>query len=279
MIVDIHTHTFPDKIAPSTIQKLSQLSHTVPFSDGTTAGLAASMKQAKVDWSVILPVATSPKQVVKINDSSAAINEAFRADGIHSIGCIHPDFPDWKQELARVADLGLKGIKIHSIYHETNADDPRYLRIYDRCGELGLVVIAHAGMDIGFPGQNYCTPAMFLNAVRQVGPVEMVLAHMGGWHNWDEVEELLVDTNLYLDTSYTLGLVHPCDDHFQGDELRMISDEQFLRIVRTFGSNRICFGTDSPWRSQEESLDLQTDLFVWHLIVCIFKSHLPHPLL
>ncbi len=29
MIFDIHTHTFPDKIAHSTIEKLSAMSHTV----------------------------------------------------------------------------------------------------------------------------------------------------------------------------------------------------------------------------------------------------------
>ena len=33
MIFDIHTHTFPDKIAQSTIEKLQGMSHTAAFSD------------------------------------------------------------------------------------------------------------------------------------------------------------------------------------------------------------------------------------------------------
>ena len=33
MIFDIHTHTFPDKIAAPTIQKLQSMSHTAAFSD------------------------------------------------------------------------------------------------------------------------------------------------------------------------------------------------------------------------------------------------------
>ena len=39
MIVDIHTHTFPDKIAHQTILHLQQASRTHAFSDGTNAAL------------------------------------------------------------------------------------------------------------------------------------------------------------------------------------------------------------------------------------------------
>ena len=34
MIFDLHTHTFPDKIAGATIEKLQSMCHTVAFSDG-----------------------------------------------------------------------------------------------------------------------------------------------------------------------------------------------------------------------------------------------------
>ena len=74
MVVDIHTHTFPERIAASTIQKLQDISHTRPFTDGTEAGLRASMVAAGVDFSLVLPVATSPRQVVHINDASARLN-------------------------------------------------------------------------------------------------------------------------------------------------------------------------------------------------------------
>ncbi|MEI3141598.1 MAG: hypothetical protein V8S34_08785 [Lawsonibacter sp.] len=59
MIVDIHTHTFPQAIAAATIEKLAAMSHT-PFTDGSNAELAASMAQAGVDRSIVLPVATNP---------------------------------------------------------------------------------------------------------------------------------------------------------------------------------------------------------------------------
>lgn len=255
MIVDLHTHVFPDKIAVSTVKKLELLSHTRSFSDGSAAGLKASMVRAGVDASLVLPVATNPHQVPHVNDSSARMNELGPETGIYSLGCIHPDFDGYREELSRIASLGLKGIKLHPEYQGMDFDDPRYLRILDRCGELGLIVISHAGLDVGFPGKDNCSPAMVLRAIRQVGPVKLVLAHMGGWRQWDQVEELLWETQVSIDTSYALGSIAPLDDGFYAPEqLPLMSEEQFMRMVRKFGAHRVLFGTDSPWTDQAQAL-------------------------
>ncbi len=100
MIIDFHTHIFPDKIAASTLETLSGKSHTTPFTDGTLKGLVNSMKNFGVDVSIILPVATKPSQVIKINDNAAQINEKFFADGIISFAAIHPDFENFRAELS-----------------------------------------------------------------------------------------------------------------------------------------------------------------------------------
>lgn len=255
MIIDIHTHTFPDKIAAATLDKLKHLSHTIPFTDGTAAGLAASMARAGVDRSVVMPVATSPRQVPHVNDASARMNELGAQTGVLSFGCMHPDFDGWKEELARVRDLGLKGIKLHPQYQDTDFDDPRYLRILDRCGELGLVVLTHAGLDIGMPGKDNCAPEMVARVLEQVGPVKLVLAHMGGWRQWDRVEALLPGTGVYLDTSFSLGEITPLDDgHYRPGDLPLLDEAAFLRMVRRFGPDRILFGTDSPWDDQGAAL-------------------------
>lgn len=255
MIIDFHTHIFPDKIAASAVQKLSHTSHTVPFSDGTVVGLISSMQNSDVDHSVILPVATSPKQVPGINDSAACINETLGNKGIISFGGIHPDYENWKEELKRIADLGLKGIKIHPVYQRVNQDDIRYLRIMDYAGELGLIVLTHGGIDIGFPEMDCCSPHRILSAVKQIGPVKLVAAHMGGWKEWNEAEELLAETDVLLDTSFSTGVLSPLDDDFYSPEyLKMLSTEQFIRLAHTFGTDRILFGTDSPWSSQSDSI-------------------------
>lgn len=255
MIVDIHTHTFPDKIAGRTIEKLQGVSHSAAFSDGTAAGLRASMARAGVDRSVVLPVATHPGQVERVNDASARINETTEETGILSLGCIHPDFANWREELERVAALGLRGVKLHPVYQGVDLDDVRYLRILERCGELGLVVITHAGWDIGFPGQVNCSPRMVLRAVKQVGPVKLVLAHMGGWRCWDEVEELLWDTGVCLDTAFSLGSITPLNDgYYTPEDLPLLDEGGFMALVRKFGPHRVLFGTDSPWDDQAQAI-------------------------
>ena len=104
-----------------------------------------------------------------------------------SFGCIHPDYEDWKQELDRLAAANMRGVKIHPAYQQTDLDDPKYLRILERAGALGLIVVTHAGYDIGFPGCACCTPEKARSALRQVGPVKLVLAHMGGWRCWEQI--------------------------------------------------------------------------------------------
>ena len=252
MVIDIHTHTFPDKIASVAVDKLSAAGHIPYFSNGTVSGLKTSMKKAGIDYSVVLPVATNPLKLTSMNDVSIELNGK---DGLIYFGAVHPDAHDWYEELGRIAEKGIKGIKIHPVYQDVDIDDIRFLRILDRSAELGLIVLMHAGDDIGFPGVVRCSPEMTANALRQVGSVKIILAHMGGWKNWQEVAENLADTSAMLDTAFSLGKITPKDDYYSPDFLNLLKKQDFLRLVNAFGSERVLFGTDSPWTHQEESLE------------------------
>lgn len=253
MIVDFHTHTFPEKIAAAALQKLQQASHSQAFADGTMGGLQASMHKAGIDWSVVLPVATNPVKAASMNDLSVKLTGK---DGLIYFGCIHPDTENAEDELARIAALGLKGIKIHPIYQGVDIDDIRFLRILGKAGELGLTVVMHAGDDIGFPGVVRCSPEMTRHALQQAGPVRLICAHMGGWRNWERVADRLGDTSAMLDTAFSLGNITPLEkDYYTPRQLRMLDAEAFCSIVRAFGSKRVVFGTDSPWAEQKDSLE------------------------
>ncbi len=252
MIIDFHTHTFPDNIAAFAIPKMQQSCHAKAYTDGTCAGLQNSMKEAGIDLSVVLPVATNPLKVSHINDLSIQLTDK---DHLIYFACMHPDAPNALEELSRVARAGLKGIKIHPVYQDVNIDDIRFLRILDKCAALGLSVVMHAGDDIGFPDVVRCSPEMIANALRQVGDVNLICAHMGGWRNWDTVEILSQFKNVYLDTAFSLGHIEPIDDYYNGKSLSLLSREDFCRLVNTFGSKRVLFGTDSPWADQRATLE------------------------
>lgn len=252
VIIDFHTHTFPDRIAAAAIGKLQQASRTRAFTDGTMTGLQASMQRSGVDLSVALPVATNPVKVASMNDLSARLTEK---DGLIYFGCIHPLMADPCAELTRLAGLGLKGIKIHPVYQDVDIDDPRFVRILARAGELGLTVVMHAGNDIGFPGVVRCSPEMTARTLRQAGPVRLICAHMGGWKNWERVAECLAGTTVMLDTAFSLGDITPLEEgSIPLEERRMLEEDAFCSLIKAFGASRIVFGTDSPWADQHESL-------------------------
>ena len=198
MIIDTHTHTFPDKIAARALAGMEKSIVDNHGWDvkikvaGTRDALSESTKKNGVDISVVVPVATKPEQSVSINEFATHTNEKTKETGVFSLGAIHPDNEDYKDILDDIKKKGLKGIKVHPDYQKVEFDDPRYLRIFKYADELGLVIVTHAGEDIGLPKKIHCTPDMVLNVLSKVNPKKLVLAHMGGWNLWDEVEEKLV---------------------------------------------------------------------------------------
>lgn len=115
--------------------------------------------------------------------------------------------------------------------------------------------MTHSGFDTSFPGIVHVTPTMIRQVVQQIGPLTLIAAHMGGWHTWDEAEELLQDVPIFFDTSYSLGVLNPMNDgYYTSDELPLMNETQFVRMIRTFGAERFLFGTDSPWSDQQESV-------------------------
>lgn len=239
MMIDFHTHIFPDKIAERTISKLEEVANIKAFTNGTLDGLLHSMKEGNIDLSVVLPVVTKPEQFETINQYAAEIS---KLDGILSFGGIHPRMENYKEGIARIKELGLKGIKLHPDYQLTFVDDEAMVRVIEEAVKNDLMVTLHAGIDVGYPNPVHCTPKATARMLEQINELDakIILAHTGGFGLWDEVEEYLVGQNVYFDISYSFGF---------------IEDEQIVRIIKNHGADRILFATDCPWGGQKETLE------------------------
>lgn len=239
MIIDFHTHIFPDALAPRAIDTLLSRAGGIfpPVTDGTRRGLIRSMDEAGIDISVTAPVITKETQTVTINEWAASL----ASDRIVPFGGIFPHTDDYKRDIDLVVSLGLKGIKLHAEGQGFTVDEPKMLRIYYYAFERGLIILQHAGYDPGFPPPYHSSPEKFRNVVRQMQGGIMIAAHLGGQSQWAEVEKYLVGENIYLDTS-------------MGQKL--YPKEQFLRIVRAHGADKTLFATDSPWSSAKDEVDL-----------------------
>lgn len=239
MVIDFHTHIFPDKIAEKTISALEGKAGIKTATDGTLNGLLTSMDEAGVDISVILPVVTKPSQFETINNFAVKVNETYNGR-LLSFGGIHPDSDDYKGELDIIKSLGLKGVKIHPDYQGVMIDDDRYKRIIEYANELGLIIITHAGIDIGIPEPVHCPPDRMRKVYDELKPEKLVLAHYGGWKQWEEVYEHIAGTGMYLDTAFTFDF---------------IEEELLYRILSKHDKDKILFATDSPWSDVKKGIE------------------------
>ena len=241
MIIDFHTHCFADEIASSAIPVLAQKADIPAFIDGTVSALKESMHTCGINYSVLLNIATKPAQTEKINSWAALVQKG----NIIAFGSIHPEYENWENELKRIKELGLKGIKFHPEYQDFYADDNAMYPIYEKAFELGLIVVFHAGEDLGFKPPFHCTPERLNNLINDFKEGTIIAAHMGGFRYWGDVEKYLVGKDIYLDTSFCLGYM---------------DKEQKQRIIKNHGYKKIIFGSDSPWKNQGEEVQRVKDL-------------------
>lgn len=244
MVIDFHTHIFPEKIADRALQKLASVVKQEPTMNGTIFGLQHSMEQSGVDLSVVLPIVTDPHQFSSIFRFAVQINKTLSQEGsarLVSLASVHPMDDLYREQLLLIKQEGFAGIKIHPNYQGLCISDIRYKRLLYAASELGLLVVTHAGYDPYTPTEEFCSPDMILDVLSDVAPEKFVLAHMGSNENYDEAEEKLVGKNVYLDTAYSITRIPP---------------EQFARMVHRHGADKILFATDAPWASQADCVQI-----------------------
>lgn len=235
MIIDFHAHLFPDKIAKKTIELLSQKADIPAHTDGTREGLLHGMEKGGVEIAVNLPVLTNPKSFDKVNAFAKELNESAFENGrrIISFAGIHPACEKIPEKMKWIRENGFLGVKLHPDYQETYFDDAGYLEILREAEKQDLIVLTHAGVDIGYRGCPVrCTPERALSVIRKIPYEKLVLAHLGAAEMPDEVYERLCGQKVWFDTAYVL---------------RFVTKEQFLRILDKHGEDQMLFGSDSPW--------------------------------
>ena len=311
MIIDFHTHIWPDALAPRAIGSLSETAGGIftPVTDGTAQGLLTYMKSVGIDISVVQPVITKEKQAFSTNEWAATLSaarlplqqaaassaiaavesgsapQALKADAASTADCAADSAPEsaprlvafgavwphsdaWREQVDQAASLGLKGIKFHPEYQQFTVDDETFFPMYDYILSKGMHILFHAGYDPGYPPPFHSSPAQFARIIRELAPAapkaesasvshtasemqpkvqpapgergSIILAHLGSSRMWDAVESEVAGLNCYIDTS--MGFFD-------------YGKEQFLRIARKHGTDRILFATDSPWSNAADEIN------------------------
>ncbi len=247
MIIDFHTHAFPEKIAEKAMTNLSFVSGgLIPQHRGTTASLKEEMQKDGVDISVVLGIATNPQQQENVNNFAAELD---KDEKLIAFGSVHPDARDALEELERIKALGLKGVKLHPEYQNFFVDEERMKPIYKKISELGLITVFHAGYDYGYNEPFRCMPDALERALRWFD-APVIAAHWGGAGCAKQVAKHLCGKNIWFDTSFGYGNM---PKSFAQELMDKHTPDRFL------------FGSDMPWHRPSwevrliESLDISAE--------------------
>lgn len=243
-ITDIHTHIFPPNIAESTINLLKDNIlresgvRAETYTDATESGLRLSMEKSGVALSVVLPVLTNPKSFDSVNSFAKKLNDI--SSGIISFAGIHPLSDDISGSLEKIKEMGFKGIKLHPEFQSFFIDSKEGIAVLKEAERLGLYTVIHCGIDLGMPKPVHCAPKALSNVLSEVSGRFIIAAHLGGLFMFDDVLKYLAGTDIMLDTAYVCGNVPP---------------DTIKEIIKAHGSEKVLFGSDSPWGSQSVSVE------------------------
>ena len=251
-VIDFHTHIFPDRVAPLAIQNLCERANAINYYDGTVDGLISDMAEKGIDLSICLPVITNPRHTISINNYAIDVNTRYKGKLI-SFGGIHPDYDDNLNEIDRLIDNGIIGIKLHPVYQACDIANEKYLSVMEYALRKGMYITIHAGLDPGFPGDKKSSVDRLYEMLkklkeRNVSTSRIILAHTGGLYEWEDVLEKIAGSDVYFDMSMTLGKMINRD----GVVTDLSSNELFEKIVKKHGSNKILAGSDNPWTNSKD---------------------------
>ena len=255
MIIDAHAHAWlPEDLA--TLKKGAALfdagtpvdspHNFSPRFDGSLENVLAQEDAAGVDRIVILPVSSRPDRCRVLTRWVAGL--ARENPRIIPFGTVHPHSDTLADDVAAASDLGLPGLKLHSLvqFFDPLAENARQL--YALMEKAGLVLLMDS---MNLDGAVVAKPSLakFMEIARsggvETGPrqiaeiagshpdLKIIAAHLGNLYGWDCLDPLYELDQVYFDLAY----IH-----------RLLSPEEAATVIQRKGANRIVFGTDVPYR-------------------------------
>ena len=232
-IIDIHCHIYPEKIAAKAVKHVGDFYGLSMEFRGDVETLLEEGQSAGVTGFVVSSVATTPHQVQAINRYLAETAAEYPRL-LYALGALHPYSQDQAADVRSIISLGLLGVKMHPDIQGIPIDDPGYIRVFEACSGV-LPVLCHLG-DKRF---DFSNPNRVKKVLERFPDLCLIGAHFAGWSLWEEAYKTLAQyKNLMVDCSSALFAMTP---------------EAARGVIRSFGAERVLFGTDYPmWNAETE---------------------------
>ncbi|MBO7254438.1 MAG: amidohydrolase family protein, partial [Clostridia bacterium] len=229
-IIDVHTHVFPDKIALRTVDNVANYYSIHMSGNGTLFGLLDGAETLDARF-VISNAALKAENVRRGNDFLIECTKSLPKRLIY-LGSVHPDMEEKEmcKELEYIKENDGRGIKLHPDFQHFKIEDPMMFSVYKEAERLGLPILFHVGDE----NTVNSTPKAVRFVADKFPDLEIIAAHMGGYMAWDDAEEYLIGSRVYMDTS---------------DALLVLSPERVYNMINRHSADRIMFGSDFPLKS------------------------------
>lgn len=161
------------------------------------------MEQYGIDMSVLLPVGS---------EALGRIPQMVKESPEKYIPFFWIDVGDIERSIealqAAVQDWGCKGVKFQVLLQHCYPNERRLYPVYEKCSELGLVVLFHSGavaftQEFGIPHiTKYAHPLHADEVAFDFPEMSIILAHMGGNYFYEALIMAEKHSNIFLDTAY-----------------------------------------------------------------------------
>jgi predicted TIM-barrel fold metal-dependent hydrolase len=244
MIVDVHSHAwrFPDDFSESFIAQARR----------ARAGMEVDLRIRYEDYRASAPADT--KTIVfggKAKLSGTWVDDRYVADYVAAhpdnlIGflCVDPTQNGWQREMEfGHQELGLRGIKLLSMYAGFRPDEPRLDPLWSYATKHKLPVLLHTGTTFVAQAPLECTLPRHLDTVAIRFPdVKIIMAHLGHPYEGECVVTIRKHPNVYADISAL---------HYRPFQLY-----HSLMLVQEYGVwNKVLFGTDYPFTTVNATIE------------------------
>ncbi len=233
MLIDTHMHIYPDSLAGKALARIGQISAAPTVADGTMDGTIKMMDAQGVSAGLLLHIASDPKKQHNVNNFAAEVMQRSKGRFV-CFGSVHPDAEDAEDELHRIKELGLLGVKLHPYYQDFDIEGKNALKVYETCCALGLPIAFHMGFDPVQPGVMRAPPRVLAQLLYALPDLAVIAAHMGGIGCAEEVGMHLCGKAVYIDTAIS---AHPNYRNPQAHKALLLAHDPAL----------ILFGSDTPW--------------------------------
>ncbi len=234
-IIDFHTHIYPTTLARRAMAVAGR-EHDEFEKLPVKENLWKRMEEEGIALSVVQHVTSKPATQTDVNRFA---KEIVRTNVI-SFGGLHPDCEYVLEEIEKLKDMNMAGVKFHPPFQRVHLDDEKYIPMWQRINHLRFPVLIHCGRARG-EGEYDLLPSGVAKIMKYLPDVPVVLAHMGGRSGNPEEEKILfgLPENVYIDTAMSA-------------ERQEMAD--FERLAAAMGPERVVFGSDFPYGTQKAAI-------------------------